>query len=107
MARKRFITSEMSSDEKLAEIAMEYPTAALMWPWFITGFDDGGRMEASPIKIKLNIFPAFPFAPDDISQAIDLFAEIGLVHKYEVDGKYYLEGFNITFTNLHDGGNLK
>ena len=90
MARKRFITSDMSIDEKIAEIAAENPVAALMWPWFITGFDDWGRMEAVPVKIKLSIFPAFPYTPKDIEEAIDLYDKFGIVHKYEVDGKEYL-----------------
>lgn len=59
MARKRFITSDMSVDERIAEIAAENPVAALMWPWFITGFDDWGRMEAVPGKIKLSISQRF------------------------------------------------
>jgi len=37
MARKRFVTSDMSIDEKIADIAAENPVAALMWPWFIIG----------------------------------------------------------------------
>jgi hypothetical protein len=90
MARKRFVTSDMSIDEKIADIAVENPVAALMWPWFITGFDDWGRMEAAPVKIKLSIFPAFPYTPKDIEEAIDLYAKYGIVHKYEVCGKEYL-----------------
>lgn len=90
MARKRFITSDMSIDEKIASIAAENPTAALMWPWFITGFDDWGRMEANPLKIKLSIFPAFPYTAEDIEKAINLYSEHGLVHRYEVYGKLYL-----------------
>jgi len=90
MSRKRFITSDMSVDEKIAEIAAENPVAALMWPWFITGFDDWGRMEANPVKIKLSIFPAFPYTPKDIEEAIDLYDKFGIVHKYEVDGKEYI-----------------
>lgn len=90
MARKRFVTSDMSIDEKIAEIAAENPVAALMWPWFITGFDDWGRMEAVPMKIKLSIFPAFPYTPKDIEEAIDLYDKFGIVHKYEVDGKEYI-----------------
>jgi len=90
MARKRFITSDMSIDEKIASIAAENPVAALMWPWFITGFDDWGRMEAVPVKIKLSIFPAFPYTPKDIEEAIDLYDKFGIVHKYEVDGKEYI-----------------
>ena len=90
MARKRFITSDMSVDERIAEIAVENPVAALMWPWFITGFDDWGRMEAVPGKIKLSIFPAFPYTSKDIEEAIDLYDKYGIVHKYEVDGKEYI-----------------
>jgi hypothetical protein len=90
MARKRFVTSDMSIDEKIAEIAADNPTAALMWPWFITGFDDWGRMEAVPVKIKLSIFPAFPYTPKDIQEAINLYNNHGIVHKYEVDGKEYI-----------------
>ena len=90
MARKRFITSDMSIDEKIASIAAENPIAALMWPWFITGFDDWGRMEANPLKIKLSIFPAFPYTAEDIEKAINLYSEHGLVHRYEVYGKLYL-----------------
>ena len=90
MARKRFITSDMSIDEKIADIAVENPVAALMWPWFITGFDDWGRMEAVPVKIKLSIFPAFPYIAKDIKEAIDLYDKYGIVHKYEVDGKEYI-----------------
>lgn len=90
MARKRFITSDMSIDEKIADIAAENPVAALMWPWFITGFDDWGRMEALPVKIKLSIFQAFPYSAKDIEQAINLFDKYGIVHKYEVHGKEYI-----------------
>ncbi|WP_079933355.1 DnaD domain-containing protein [Carboxydocella sp. ULO1] len=90
MARKRFITSEMSTDEKLASIAEINPTAALMWPWFITAFDDWGRMSANPVEVKLTLFPAFPFTSREIAQAIQLYDEYGIAHKYEVDGKPYL-----------------
>ncbi len=90
MARKRFITSEMSTDEKIAALAEENPTAALMWPWFMTSFDDWGRMGANPMEVKLTIFPAFPYTSKDIQEAIKLFNKYGLAHYYEVDGKPYL-----------------
>lgn len=56
MARKRFVTSDMSIDEKIADIAAENPTAALMWPWFITGFDDWGTLifKWSEVQIPLS-----------------------------------------------------
>ena len=90
MARKRYVTSDMSNDEQLAEIAAVNPVAALMWPWIITGMDDWGRMTASPMKIKLTIFPAFPYSAEEIAADINLYAEKGLVHPYEVSGHRYM-----------------
>jgi DnaD/phage-associated family protein len=90
MARKRFITSDISTDKKIAILAEENPTAALMWPWIITNLDDWGRMGADPVEVKLTVFPAFPFTSKDIAKAISLYDEYGLAHYYEVDGKPYL-----------------
>jgi len=90
MARKRFITSEISTDRKIAKLAEKNPTAAALWPWFITGFDDWGRMEADPVEVKLTIFPAFPYTSDDIETFIKLYHEFGIAYHYEVDGKPYL-----------------
>jgi DnaD/phage-associated family protein len=90
VSRKRFVTSDMSTDRRLASIAEANPTAALMWPWFICAFDDSGRMAADPIEVRLTLFPAFGFTSSQISEAVSLFAEAGLAESYEVDGKPYL-----------------
>ncbi len=90
MSRKRYITSEISTDEKIAALAEENPTAALMWPWFITAFDDWGRMSANPIEVKLTLFPAFPFTSKDVALAMKLYHKYGLAYLYEVDGKPYM-----------------
>lgn len=90
MARKRYITSAMSVDRKLSLLAEENPTAALMWPWFITAFDDWGRMSADPVEVKLTVFPAFPFTSSEIGEAIKLYDKYGLAHYYLVDNKPYL-----------------
>ena len=90
MARKRFITSDISTDKKIAILAEENPTAALMWPWIMTNLDDWGRMGADPVEVKLTVFPAFPFTSKDIAKAISLYDKYGLAHYYEVDGKPYL-----------------
>jgi DnaD/phage-associated family protein len=90
MARKRFVTSEISTDRKIAKLAEKNPVAAALWPWFITGFDDWGRMNADPIEVKLTIFPAFPYTSDDIETFIKLYHEFGIAYHYEVDRKPYL-----------------
>jgi len=90
MARKRFVTSEISTDRKIAKLAEKNPTAAALWPWFITGFDDWGRMSADPIEVKLTIFPAFPYTSDEIEEFIKLYHEFEIAYFYEVDKKPYL-----------------
>ena len=90
MARKRFVTSEISTDRKIAKLAEKNPVAAALWPWFITGFDDWGRMSADPVEVKLTIFPAFPYTSEDIEEFIKLYHEFEIAYHYEVDGKPYL-----------------
>ena len=90
MARKRFITSDISVDERIARVAVENPTGALMWPWLLLNLDDWGRGTANPLRIKLGVFPAFPFTTEEISKAVDSFVQVGLVHKYEVDEEEYI-----------------
>lgn len=89
MARKRYVTSEISVDERLAEIASEDPQSALMWPWFLLVFDDWGRAEMNAMKIRLQLFPAFPFLVADIERAVEAFSSKGLVFFYEIDGVRY------------------
>lgn len=91
MAHKRFITSGISTDERLAPVAAEDVQCALMWPWLLLEFDDWGRAEFSPVRTKLSRFPAFAaLSPEDIERAINLFIKHGLMHKYEEDDKSYL-----------------
>ena len=90
MARKRFVTSEISTDRKIAKLAEKNPTAAALWPWFITAFDDWGRMNADPIEVKLTIFPAFPYTSDEVEEFIKLYHEFEIAYFYEVDEKPYL-----------------
>ena len=90
MARKRFVTSEISTDRKIAKLAERNPIAAALWPWFITAFDDWGRMSADPVEVKLTIFPAFPYTSEDIEEFIKLYHEFEIAYHYEVDGKPYL-----------------
>ena len=90
MARKRFVTSEISTDRKIAKLAEVNPTAAALWPWFITAFDDWGRMNADPIEVKLTVFPAFPYTSDEVEEFIKLYHEFEIAYFYEVDEKPYL-----------------
>ncbi len=91
MGRKVFITSDMSTDERLIDVAAVDPTAALLWPWLLTAFDDWGRAEASPKRLKASVFPMIDsVSADTIGSALDLYTQAGLIIRYEVDGKSYM-----------------
>lgn len=91
MARKVYITSDMSVDEKLNAIAEDDPQAALLWPWLLTVFDDWGRAEANSRRLKAQVFPLNNMVTSDaIEAALTLYAQGGLILIYEVSGKRYM-----------------
>lgn len=91
MSHKRSISSEMCTDERLAEVASEMPLAAVLWPWILLLLDDWGRAEFRPMKAKLALFPGCQLVSADIlEQSIDTFTKHGLLAKYEVDGKTFI-----------------
>lgn len=86
MARKVFISSDMSVDEALAEAAEQAPLAALIWPWLITYFDDWGRALANPRRIKMHVFPGNPLITHEtIAEALPILEQVGLIRLYEAD----------------------
>lgn len=91
MGRKRFVTSDISIDDKVAEVAELNPVAGLMWPWFLTALDDWARLTGSPREIRNSVFQPFPYSKDDIQAAIDLYELHHLVHRYMVNDKHYLQ----------------
>jgi hypothetical protein len=82
----------MGLDEALGDIEAENPAAAMLWPWLIPYFDDWGRADASPRRIKGKIFPLFDsITLELIEEALTLFARHGLVKTYTGgDGKAYM-----------------
>lgn len=91
MARKVFVSSDMSNDERLIEIAEQNPIAALIWPWLLTAFDDWGRAQANPKRLKAMIFPMIDIiTADTIKEALQLYQNAGLLVLYEADGHTYM-----------------
>lgn len=91
MARKVFITSDMSIDDGLGLIAETDPLSALLWPWFLTVFDDWGRAEANVRKLKPKVFPTNDAVTHEaIERALIQYSDKGLIQLYEVGGKRYM-----------------
>jgi len=91
MGRKIFVTSDMSVDEHVIEVAEKDPQAALLWPWILTAFDDWGRSNADARRLKASVFPSIEtVTPEAIESALRLYAEARLIILYEHGGKPYM-----------------
>lgn len=116
MGRKRYVTTDMSTDAKVVAVAQEWSLAGLMWPWFIQNLDDWARMTGNPLEIKFMIFQAFECSCEDIEHAIDIYVKRTLIHRYAYGDKVYLQANPKAFYELqtyiqksrqkHDGSKL-
>lgn len=91
MGRKVFISSDMSTDPELDAVAETRPDLALLWPWFLTAFDDWGRAEANARRLKLKVFPMIStITAETLAEAIAAFADAGLIDWYVVHDHDYM-----------------
>jgi hypothetical protein len=88
MARARNIKPGFFRNADLAELSME---ARLLFVGLWTLADREGRMDDRPKQIKMEIFPADSVDCDALLKDI---AATGMVVRYEVDGKRYLQVTN-------------
>jgi DnaD/phage-associated family protein len=104
MARKRYITTDISLSGKVEELARrcgEY--AVLLFTWLVPHADDWGRMEGDADKVFFTVTPRFSFlgrTPNDAAQALEVMDEIELLQWYEVDGNRYIQLNLDTFYEL-------
>ena len=88
MARIRTIKPETWTDEKFVALS---PLARLLFVGMWNFADDDGRMQYSPVTLKLQILPADSV---EISELLDEIRRESMVLIYEVDGKWYLQIVN-------------
>jgi hypothetical protein len=89
--RKVFVSSDMSVDERLLLVGQQQCMASLLWPWLLTALDDWGRSEAAPLRLKARVWPMYDAVSVAlIDEALTLFAEVGLIERYDVAGRAYL-----------------
>ena len=85
MARIRTVKPEFWSDEKLAECSRD---ARLLFIGTWNFADDEGRMEYSPKRLKMQIFPGDTI---DVAPLVTELAKAGLVILYRVADRDYLQ----------------
>lgn len=88
MARARNIKPGFFRNADLVELSFE---ARLLFIGLWTIADREGRLEDRPKQIKMELFPADNLDCDEILNSL---AEIGMISRYEHDGKRYLQVVN-------------
>lgn len=85
MARARNIKPGFFRDAALVELPVE---TRLLFPGLWTLADRAGRLEDKPKQIKMEIYPADNF---DVEAMLCQLSAAGLIVRYEVDGKGYIQ----------------
>ena len=88
MARARNIKPGFFRNADLVELPME---ARLLFIGLWTLADRAGRLEDRPKQIKMEVFPADSV---DVDACLNALAATGMVARYEIDGKRYLQVAN-------------
>lgn len=88
MARARNIKPGFFRNAELVELSYE---ARLLFIGLWTIADRDGRLEDRPKQIKMELFPADSLDCDAILKSLE---EIGMIARYEIGGKRYLQVIN-------------
>lgn len=88
MARIRTVKPEFWTSEQVTECSIP---ARLLFIGIWNFCDDAGRIGASAKQIKALVLPSDDIGSDDVRRMIDELEANGLVVRYAVDGKEYLQ----------------
>lgn len=87
MSRKRYISTDISTDSKVDDLASRSLLAALVYTWAVPHMDDWGRITGETKEFKMQVCPGIDVSVKDIDEAIQHVMDVGLWIRYEVDGK--------------------
>lgn len=81
MARRRYLSTEISTDTAVCKLAKEYGEfAALLYTWMIPHAEDDGSIHADAEKLILMVIPGFRWKTEqDVEEALGGMHQLGLV----------------------------
>ena len=92
MSRRRSISTDISTDPKLAEVAEEYgPLPLLLYTWAIPHASDFGQITTDPTQFRLLVCPALPVKSSEVACAIQQLVAAGLWRREGKEGREYLQ----------------
>lgn len=87
MSRRRYISTDISTDIKTAELAEHGTLPLLLYTWAIPHMDDWGRMTGDARQFKLLVCPALDISSREVDEALNHITSVGLWERYDLDGK--------------------
>ena len=88
MPRGRFLSKEISLDEKVNNLSDD--TARLLFTWLIPHLDCEGRLHGDAMTVRSIIFPRRSISTKRIEKYLNEFEKNGLIIRYGVNGNTYL-----------------
>lgn len=81
MARRRYVSTDISVDPRVSDLALEAgPYAALLYTWLIPHADDTRAIPSDPRTIKLQVVPGLDHCDvQTIAEAVDAMLRLGLL----------------------------
>ena len=88
MARRRYISTEISTDADVAALAAHGGTLpVLLYTWAIPHADDWGRLTGDAVQFRLSVCPGLDVTVAQVDAALDQIAAAGLWQRYTSGGK--------------------
>lgn len=79
MARRRYITTEISVDDRVTELAEANLLVPLLYTWMIPHAEDDATLRGTPRQITLKVLPGIPVTTQQVEDALSVMASAGLI----------------------------
>lgn len=90
MSRRRYLSTEISSDPIVAELAEAAgPWAVVLYTWLIPHAEDDGSVPGDPGKLKLQVVPGFELSRDVLEQSLAAMLRLGLLVEGAAEKRLY------------------
>jgi hypothetical protein len=83
MSRRRYVSTEISTDKAVNRLAMQHSDfAALLYTWLIPHAEDDATFPADPEELLMKVCPGRrDKEPEDIQSALDVMLSMGLIER--------------------------
>ena len=102
MANRRMISKSISTSKKLTTLRTlaikrkekDISFSSLLFTWLQPHVDDWGRCDGTAFWIKYNVVPTYNYSEEQINIAINDMVSVGLIVRYNMDGKTIIQVIN-------------